>query len=161
AEEFHGEGRAGPRDGDRERLGPGRGQPHAAAGQQLGGGGCEARLLTLRDDPAPVVDQHPAPVSGGPPGLYDDLRERHAPERLDRMNVDRVQTRVPHGAILPYGGGRLPGQRLSIRGTAGRCTDPGTEPGRGAEPPPGASPRSPRRRAAPDAAAAAGGRGEI
>src|SRR5690606_28695076 len=116
-------------------------------------------LLTLRDDPAPVVDQHPAPVSGGPPGLYDDLRERHAPERLDRMNVDRVQTRVPHGAILPYGGGRLPGQRLSIRGTAGRCTDPGTEPGRGAEPPPGASPRSPRRRAAPDAAAAAGGRG--
>src|SRR5690606_9581367 len=104
---------------------------------------------------APVVDQHPASVPGRTPGLHDDLPERQAPEGLDRMDVDRVQTGLPHGVIVPPGT-TAPGG-LSTRGTADCSgTDPGTARGPAAEPR-AALPRT--RRAEPDAAAAAGGRG--
>ncbi|CAK7282986.1 hypothetical protein SGPA1_20961 [Streptomyces misionensis JCM 4497] len=86
---------------DRQRLPPGRGQTHTAAGQWLGGGECEARMLPLGDDLPLGVDQCPAPVSGQAPGLHHGGRGREAPESLDRVEVDRLHFGDIHVAIVP------------------------------------------------------------
>ncbi|GAA4560470.1 hypothetical protein GCM10023097_74790 [Streptomyces collinus] len=105
AEDLHRHTRDGPGNGHRQRRHAGRGQTDAATGLKLGGDEREARVPALRDDLSPVVDQHPAPVSGQAPGLHDGLPGRQAPDRLDRMDVNRVQVSVPHGAIVPAGTG--------------------------------------------------------